>query len=138
MPENVGYTKKQVVDLLGMYSDFCYGNFSNPISNDGKTTNNSAFRANFELPIQGKCDLDMAIDSMGVKGCWREWCKDIEQHPAGYNLTPKQYKVAQFVRGVEDVEGTIPYIASEIADILTPKTKKLPISRELLVLVNAL
>lgn len=72
-------------------------------------------------------DIDMAVDSMGKLGRWNKYCTDIEQHPRDFGLNPKQFAVAQYIRGEYD---NIDSIISEIADILSPQQKKPSISTE--------
>jgi len=68
--------------------------------NSGSHADKSAiFKAPFELSIISKADVDAAISSLGIPGYWGKWCRDPEQSPVGYNLTPAQYNIAEYIRG---------------------------------------
>ncbi len=107
------YSCKSIVAILDNYSSVSDGAFGNGQSGES-TGRSSIFKAPFENSIISKADIDAAISSLGQPRCWSTWCKDPEQSPAGYNLTPPQYKIAQYIRGEN---GTVEGLARELARI---------------------
>ncbi len=93
------YGYKQIIRILDSYIDVSNGDFNQDQIHDFTGSNREVYRAPFENSIISKADLDIAIDSIGRPGAWSLWSKDIEQHPRRHNLTPKQYKLAMYIRG---------------------------------------
>ncbi len=134
--DNIGYSQKDIIRTLNNYAAIWGGAFDK--EDDGQTTAQSVFHAPFEGSILAKVDIDRAISSWdSVPGMWENWNKGLN-HPAGYNLTPKQYVIALYIYGFDSPEQEyenvryIDSLAGEIADILTPKTKKPAFSEPLI------
>ncbi len=111
----LGYSWKRIISILDRYMDTANGEFGQGQSQEPNyKVNRDIYRAPFEDSIISKVDIDTAIDSLGPPGRWLTWCEQIDQHPRHYGLTPKQYKIALYIRGGHNgVKG----IAKELARI---------------------
>ena len=109
------YSARHIIAILDNYASVSDGNFDvGQSQTNGSKPNRNIFRAPFENSIISKADIDNAIDSLGKPGRWGIWCKNPEQSPAGYNLTPMQYKLAEYIRGnYSQIKG----LAHELAKI---------------------
>ncbi len=94
------YSPKHILAILDRYMSIDDGEFGNGQSPEPNyRVNKDIYRAPFEDSIISKADIDIAIDRLGAPGRWQTWCKDIGRHPRRYSLTPKQHKIALYIRG---------------------------------------
>lgn len=102
--------------ILDNYDSICSGIFDTEYSQEEvNKTKRNIFRAPFENSIVSKADIDIAIDKLGRPGRWCTWCKCIETSPENCGLTPKQYKLAEYIRGSNNHITSIVRELSEIA-----------------------
>jgi hypothetical protein len=110
------YSAKHIIAILDSYSIVAGGDFDSSSPEDStKKANRDIYRAPYENSIIAKADIDIAIDRLGIPGCWSVWCRDIEQSPVGRNLSPKQYQLAQYIQGNGNHIDSIAYELSKIA-----------------------
>ena len=109
------YSPKHILAILDRYMSIDDGEFGGGQSQEPNyRVNREIYRAPFEDSIISKADIDIAIDRLGPAGRWLTWCKDIGKHPRRYGLTPKQHKLALYIRGGNN---GVKKIARELAQI---------------------
>lgn len=115
MVNKIMYSVQQIYAILDSYTAVDAGAFDQDKSvSFNKRTKRDVMRAPFENSIVNKADLDCALDRQGTPGRWLTYCHHIEDNPAGYGLTPAQYKVAQYIQGYDVI---ISGIVKELAAI---------------------
>lgn len=97
--EHLVYSPKRVIKILDNYASIDSGDFNQDNKRDYIKSKQDIFKSPFENAIIAKSDIDIAIDHLGRPGKWLCWCHDIEQSLVGDGLTPKQYKIAQYIQG---------------------------------------
>jgi len=108
------YKTHQILNILDSYQAIHDCDFDKVAFLDYPQNGHSVFYSPFEIAIDRKADVDMAIDKLGKRGKWLEWCKDIYQPVDGLN--DKQTKLARYIQG--DIVSVI-HLAKELSGILS-------------------
>jgi hypothetical protein len=112
------YATGHIIAILDSYIAVDGGAFDQDTSQSyNKRTKGDTFRAPYENSIIAKADIDIAIDQLSDNpGRWLHYCKHIEDKPAGYGLSQRQYIVADYIRGNEYINVVpIAKVLSQIA-----------------------
>lgn len=107
------YSPSHIKTILNSYVEVHNSCFEHTDSGSVNVKSNT-YKANFENSIINKADIDKAIDKLGLPHRWLNYCRDIEEPPAGRGLSQSQYTIAQYIQGNID---NISSLTKELARI---------------------